>query len=133
MQYVVLLGRILYSAIFILASVGHFSPQAIKYAGYMGVPIPMVLVPISGLLALVGGLSILVGYRARWGAWLIVVFLVFITLWMHRFWNLPDPTMASIQEVMFLKNLSMLGAALLITYFGSGPMSLDKMKRISFK
>ena len=57
----------------------HFSGQTIAYAASQGVPLPSILVPFSGLLALVGGLSILLGYRAKIGAWLIAVFLVGVT------------------------------------------------------
>jgi len=125
MKYVVLLGRALYAAIFIIAGPGHFSAGTISYAAHQGVPMASIVVPLSGLMALIGGLSILVGYFARYGAWLIVIFLVPVTLIMHRFWGIPNPSMAQIQQIMFMKNLSMLGAALLITHFGSGPFSFD--------
>lgn len=126
MKYIVLLGRILYSAIFIIASFGHFSKNVIAYAASAGVPMADVLVPVSGIIALLGGLSILLGYKARLGACLLVIFLLPVTFMIHTFWRIEDPMMASIQQAMFLKNLSMLGAALLIAYFGSGPCSLDK-------
>ncbi len=125
MKYLVLLGRALYAAIFIIAGPGHFSAGTISYAAHQGVPMASVVVPLSGLMALVGGLSILVGYSARYGAWLIVFFLVPVTLIMHRFWGIPNPAMAQVQQIMFMKNLSMLGAALLIAYFGPGPLSID--------
>jgi putative oxidoreductase len=108
-----------------MSSFGHFSPQVIGYAAQQGVPLAGLLVPLSGLIALVGGLSILFGYRARIGAWLLVLFLVPVTLMMHRFWDVADPMMAQIEQSMFMKNLSMLGGALLIAYFGAGPFSLD--------
>ncbi len=126
MQYLVLLGRILYSAIFILSSFKHFSSETFGYAASQGVPIPFILVPLSGILAFLGGLSILIGYKARYGAWLLVLFLIPVTLMMHQFWGVSDAATAQIQQIMFMKNLSMLGAALLIAYFGSGPFSVDK-------
>lgn len=129
MKYGVLVGRILYSWIFIKASFGHFSQQTIGYAASQGVPMASVLVPISGILALAGGLSILFGYKARSGAWLLVLFLVPVTVMMHKFWGLADPMAARMQQVMFMKNLSMLGAALLIAHFGSGPLSADSRVR----
>lgn len=61
MRYVVLIGRILYSAIFILSSISHFFPATIKYAASYGVPLPYILVPLSGVIALLGGLSVLLG------------------------------------------------------------------------
>jgi putative oxidoreductase len=47
---------------------------------------------------------------------------------MHKFWGITDPMMQQMQMVMFMKNLTMLGGALLITQFGSGPWSLDARK-----
>jgi putative oxidoreductase len=125
MKYIVLLGRILYSAMFIKSASGHFTGQMIGYASAHGVPAASFLVPFSGVLALVGGISILLGYKAKWGAWLIVIFLIPVTFMMHAFWKETDPMQTQIQMAMFLKNISMLGAAFLISYFGSGPLSLD--------
>jgi len=125
MRFVTLVGRVLFAAIFLAAPLGHFSQQTIAYAAQQGVPGAQWLVPLSGLIALVGGLSVLLGYQARIGAWLLVLFLVPVTLTMHNFWAVQDPMMAQIQQAMFFKNLSMLGGALLITRFGAGPLSLD--------
>jgi putative oxidoreductase len=44
---------------------------------------------------------------------------------MHKFWTVTDPMMAQIQIILFMKNVSMLGGALLISQFGAGPFSLD--------
>ena len=76
-----------------------------------------------------GGISILLGYRVRIGAWLLVLFLIPVTVMMHNFWAVSDPMMAQIQLAMFLKNLSLLGGALLLAYFGPGPLSLDAARR----
>ena len=122
---VTLAGRILFSAIFIMSGFLHFSSQEIAYAAQAGVPTPGLLVPASGILALAGGVSILLGYRAKIGAWLLVLFLVPVTLMMHNFWAVKNPMMAQIQMAMFLKNVTMLGGALLISQFGAGPLSLD--------
>lgn len=125
MKYMVLLGRILYSAIFISAAPGHFTSGTIIYATSKGLPLASILVPLSGIITLLGGLSILIGYKARYGAWLLVLFLVPVTIMMHNFWAIAEPMAARIQYLIFMKNVSMLGAALLITYFGSGPLSSD--------
>jgi putative oxidoreductase len=124
-RYLVPVGRALFSVIFVMASLSHFSAQSIGYAASQGVPFPSLLVPLSGLIALAGGLSIALGYRAKLGAWLIVLFLVPVTLTMHRFWGVSDPMAAMMQQVMFMKNVALLGGALLVTYFGAGPVSLD--------
>ena len=59
------------------------------------------------------------------GMALLVLFLVPVTLMMHGFWAVTDPAAQSVQQIMFMKNVSMLGGALLIAYFGAGPVSLD--------
>lgn len=122
--FIALLGRIFYSYIFISSSLNHFSEGAIQYAASKGVPFPEYLVPLSGIIAFLGGLSILLGIKAKCGAWLIVLFLVPVTLMMHQFWGI-DQSAAGTQYLFFVKNLSMLGAALLITQVGPGPWSVD--------
>ena len=122
---VVFAGRLFFSFIFLLAASNHFAHQTIAYAAAQGVPLASIAVPVSGVIALAGGLSILLGYHARIGAWLIALFLVGVTPMMHNFWAVKDPMMAQMQMIMFLKNISMLGGALLISQFGAGPWSLD--------
>jgi putative oxidoreductase len=126
---IVAAGRLLYVAIFLMSGLTHFTAKPIAYAAAAGVPFPSLAVPASGVLALAGALSILLGYRARIGAWLLVLFLVPVTLMMHNFWVVKDPMMAQIQIAMFMKNLSMLGGALLISQFGAGPWSLDARQK----
>ena len=122
---VVVLGRFFFALIFLLAGANHFNRQTIGYAASQGVPLASIAVPLSGVLAIAGGLSILLGYRAKLGAWLIVLFLIPLTLMMHKFWTVTDPIMAQIQMILFMKNVSMVGGALLISHFGAGPFSLD--------
>jgi putative oxidoreductase len=57
------------------------------------------------------------------------VFLIPVTLAMHNFWAVKDPMTAQIQMAMFVKNMSMLGGALLISQFGAGPLSLDAKRK----
>lgn len=128
-RYVVPVGRALLVAIFLFGVPGHFTPAYAQYAAQAGVPMPQILVPLAGILMLAGGLSVLLGYRAKLGAWLLVLFLVPVTLTMHKFWAESDPMMAQMQMAMFMKNVSILGAALLITHFGAGPVSLDARAR----
>jgi putative oxidoreductase len=122
---IVFLGRLFFVLIFLMSGPRHFLSQTIAYAASQGVPMASIAVPFSGLLAVIGGLLILLGFRARIGAWLIALFLVGVTPMMHKFWAISDPMIHQTQFVMFMKNLAMLGAALLISQFGSGPWSLD--------
>ena len=128
MRYIVPLGRILFALIFISAASRHFTHEGIQHAADLGVPAAGLLVPVSGFMALFGGLSIATGFKTKWGAWALVAFLLPVTFSMHAYWQLHDATSIHIQKAMFSKNLSMLGAALLIAYFGPGPFSIDGLK-----
>ena len=118
-------ARAFYAAIFLSAGLSHFNPGTIAYAASTGLPFASFLVPASGVLALHGGLSILTGWHARLGAAALVAFLVPVTLSMHAFWAVKDPMAAGMQYAMFMKNVGLLGGALLIAHFGAGPFSLD--------
>jgi putative oxidoreductase len=132
LRVIVPVGRVLFSLVFLMTALSHFSSATVAYAAARGVPWPSVLVPLSGVIAVIGGLSVALGYHARLGAWLLVIFLVPVTLLMHAFWRVPDPMWAQIQLVNFMKNLSMLGAALMVAYFGGGPLSIDR-RRLSVR
>ncbi|TGK00971.1 DoxX family protein [Leptospira semungkisensis] len=125
MELLPLVGRILFAAIFVLAGPGHFTSERISHASDLGVPLASILVPLSGVIAFVGGLSVILGYKAKFGALLLILFLVPVTFMMHQFWGISDPLQAQIQKVMFIKNISLLGGAILIAYFGSGPYSAE--------
>jgi putative oxidoreductase len=126
---IVLAGRILFSLIFVTAGPTLLLPPAAQIAMQHGVPLAHILVPIAGVIATLGGLSVLLGYHAKIGAWLIVIFLVVVTPTMHNFWAVADPMVAKDQMAHFMKNLSMLGGALLLTQFGAGPWSLDARRK----
>jgi putative oxidoreductase len=125
MRYLSLPGRILFALIFILSGFSDFEARTIAYAASHGVPAAHVLVPLAGILALVGGLLIAVGFATRLGALLLVLFLVPVTLMMHNFWAVADPAMRQMQLINFLKNLGLLGGALVILTFGAGALSVD--------
>ena len=93
---VVVLGRFFFTLIFLFAAPNHFTKQTIAFSASQGVPLASILVPLSGVVAIAGGLSILLGYRAKLGAWLIVLFLIPVTLMLHKFWTVSDPMMAQI-------------------------------------
>lgn len=115
----------LFSAIFLLSAPGHFTRGAIQMAAEHGVPLANVFVPLSGVIALLGGLSILLGYHARIGGLLIVLFLVPVTLKMHDFWAYDNPQERMMQQINFMKNMAMCGGAVLLAHFGAGAYSLD--------
>jgi putative oxidoreductase len=125
MPITLLAARILFATIFILAAPRHFTAEAISHAADLGVPWPRLAVPLSGVIALAGGLGVLLGYQTRWSALALIVFLVPVTLGMHAFWRIADPAQRHIQLAMFMKNVALIGGALALAAAGAGRYSLD--------
>src|SRR5581483_11224771 len=88
-------------------------------------PLASLAVPASGILALLGGLSVALGFKARWGALALIAFLVPVTFMMHNFWAVTDPMMHQLQMANFMKNLALIGGALTFAVRGAGAYSLD--------
>jgi putative oxidoreductase len=122
-----LLGRLLLGTIFFMAAVGnkipHFSDVA-KVMDSAGVPAPQLLLVGAIVFLIAGSLSVVLGYKARIGALLLLTFLVLASYYFHPFWKLEGQAQQE-QMIQFMKNLSMMGAMLFIVANGSGPMSLD--------
>jgi putative oxidoreductase len=127
MRYVALAARQLFAVTFIIASAGHFTADTIASAARHGVPLAGLLVPLSGLIALAGGLSLVFGYHVKLGACLLMVFLVPVTLMMHNFWAASDAAMFQQQLLLFVRNTMLMGAAMFVVHFGGGSLSLDAL------
>lgn len=132
MKYIPLIGRFFYAFIFISSGFSTlFKLSAVsKFAASMGVPLPFVSVLIAHLMILVGGLSILLGYKVKIGSILLMIFLVPTTLIIHKFWGINDAMAAQEQMINFFKNISMFGGALIFFYFGTGPFSIEKQPEL---
>ena len=137
-----LVGRILLALIFLMSAVGNKIPNFSAVADLMksqGVPLPSVLLTGAIVFLLVGSLSIVLVFKARIGATLLLVFLVLATYFFHDFWTWPEDTMwilssnsdvkmpvQQVEMISFMKNLALMGAMLFIVANGAGPMSLDE-------
>lgn len=126
---VLLLGRVLLGAIFVLAAPRHFTQEAIHHAADFGVPLAAALVPLSGVMAVAGGLGVLVGFRTKLGVALLLAFLVPVTCMMHPFWHVAEAREAHVQLAMFIKNVSIAGGLLVLGQIGPGRFSLDARRR----
>lgn len=123
---VALVGRILLALIFIISGYGKIGGYA-GTAGYMaskGMPLVDVLLPLTILVELGGGLLVAIGWKARWAAALIFLFLIPVTLVFHNPLGLA-PAEAQQQMINLLKNLSIMGGMLGVFAFGPGGYSLD--------
>ncbi|MEW4453217.1 DoxX family protein [Bremerella sp. JC817] len=122
-------GRLFIVTIFIMSALGNKIPQfssVVEYMASEGVPAPQVMLAGAIVFLIVGGLSILLGFYARFGAILLFTFLVLATYFFHDFWTFEGEA-AQMQTIQFMKNLSMMGTMLFIMAVGSGPWSLDKV------
>ncbi len=115
MDIAFLIGRIVLGVYYLFNAFNHFRNlnMLAGYAGSKGVPSPKLAVAGTGLLLLLGGLSILLGYQPTIGVILIVVFLVPVAFMMHNFWAVQDPQMKMVEMVNFTKNLALAASALM--------------------
>ncbi|MEO5642193.1 MAG: DoxX family protein [Bacteroidia bacterium] len=125
-----LFGRVIFGGVFLKDAVEHFTPTMIQEAEQKGMFLPYILIPLSGLVALVGALFIIFGFKTKFGAGLIVKVLIPVTVVMHDFWNFSTPHTIGIEFDEFVKNLGLIGAAFILMYFGGGPITFDaKLKK----
>ena len=106
-------GRVMLSAIFLLSAVGnkipHFKDVA-KLMGEKGIPAPQLMLVGAIVFLIAGSLSVIVGFKPRIGATLLLIFLVLATYYFHDFWNVTDPAVKQDQMIHFLKNVGLMGA-----------------------
>ena len=116
MDIAFLIGRIIVGVYYLFNASSHFM-QLNMMAGYAeskGVPAPKLAVIGSGVLLLVGGLSILLGFLPLLGVIALVLFYLPVTFMMHAFWTVEDPQMKMAEMVNFTKNLALIGSALML-------------------
>ena len=127
-QIAPLFGRILIAFIFIPAGIMKITGFA-GTAGYMaskGLPMVNILLVLTIIIELGGGIMILLGWRASEAALVIFLFLIPVSIVFHGYWNIEDP--GGVQMRMFMKNMGIMGGLLVIAGMGSGPLSLGGNK-----
>jgi len=125
---VTLLGRIMLSLIFLMSAAGNKIPQFNQVAEFMsseGVPAAKLMLAGAIVFLLLGSFSIILGFKARIGASLLLVFLLLATYFFHDFWTLEDAQAKQEEMIQFMKNMALMGAMLMIMANGAGACSLD--------
>lgn len=115
MDVVLLIGRILFVSVFIVSGATvHLLKwrDGVAYARMKNVPAPELLVPASGVMAVVGGILVALGLWADLGALLLAAFVFPVAFWMHAFWTVDDPMQRAMEQAHFLKDVALGGAAL---------------------
>ncbi|TPI51487.1 MULTISPECIES: DoxX family protein [unclassified Mesorhizobium] len=117
----ILLGRILLAAIFLLSGFGKLTAISgtAGYFGAMGLPVPTVTAVVVGLIELLGGLAVLLGFQTRIAAWVLAIFTIATALVAHTGWADQN------QMIHFMKNLAITGGFLLLASSGAGAYSID--------
>ncbi|RTM08049.1 MAG: DoxX family protein [Hyphomicrobiales bacterium] len=117
----ILLGRILLAVIFLLSGFGKLTAISgtAAYFGALGLPVPTVTAVLVGLIELLGGIAVLVGFQTRIVAWVLAIFTIATGLVAHTGWA------DQMQMIQFLKNLAITGGFLLLASSGAGAYSID--------
>ena len=129
---ITVIGRIMLSMIFLMSAVGNKVPNFNQVAGYMaseGVPAAQLMLVGAIVFLIAGSVSVIVGFKARIGATLLLIFLVLATYFFHDFWTFEDAAEKQQQMIQFMKNMALMGAMIFVIANGSGPMSLDTKGR----
>jgi putative oxidoreductase len=127
--YMAPVGRLLLSGIFLMSGVQKLmawqeTAASMEREGMMLVPL---FLAAAATLEIVGGLSVLLGIQARWGAALLALFLIPVTLIFHDFWTYHgEEAMNQMQH--FTKNFTILGGLLMVVALGAGPLSFDQSR-----
>ncbi|MEU6890794.1 DoxX family membrane protein [Streptomyces sp. NPDC046557] len=119
MDVLVLIGRLLFVALFTASAVGHLTKTK-AMAGYTasrGLPFPVAATLGSGLVMLVGSVSVGVGLWADLGALLLAAFSFAAALLMHGFWKEQEPQARQMEQIQFSKDMALGGAALVMFAF----------------
>lgn len=127
MEFLLLVGRIIFGGFFIVSGINHFTNAGMMsgYAKSKNVPAAYLAVVGTGVMLVLGGLSVLLGLFPVLGLILLIVFLIPTSVLIHNFWTVQDPQARVAEQVNFLKNLALTGAALALMYGASDwPLAL---------
>lgn len=122
-----LAGRVLLAHIFVLSGYSKivgFAGTA-KYMASKGMPMVEVLLVGAIVIELIGGLMLAVGWKARWAAWAIFLFVLVLSPIFHPFWAVPSEQVV-MQTIQLQKNLAIMGGMLYVAFMGPGKLSFDK-------
>jgi putative oxidoreductase len=125
-----LAGRILLALMFVLAGFSKIAGFA-GTVGYMqskGMPAAEVLAALTILLEVGGGLALMFGFQTRWAALALAAFTLLASMIFHNFWAVAE-AQKMVQNLMFMKNVSIIGGMLVLGAFGPGAWSLDARRR----
>ena len=129
MDIVFLIGRFIFAGFWLFAGIGHFKNLngMHEYAKAKGTPFPKLAVVGTGVILLVGGLSMLLGLYPVIGIALLIIFLLGVSVQIHDFWKVTEPQKKEAEMINFTKNMALIGALLMLLLLPQPwPMSLGR-------
>lgn len=119
---VLLLGRILFSLVFLGSGIGHLTQTegSAQYAAYKKVPSAKLAVQVSGVLMILGAAAVILGIWMDLAGLLLAILVLLMAFMMHRFWEETDAQTKQVEMAQFMKNVSIAGAGLIISTFSFG-------------
>jgi putative oxidoreductase len=122
-----LLARVFMASLFLVAGTRKLLTYAatVGYMAKLGFPAPGVAAAVAIAIEFGASLMLLTGWRTRWAAWVLVVFVAVATAMAHRFWEFDQAQFGN-QLNHFLKNIAIIGGLFFVATFGPGRMALDK-------
>ena len=121
-----LTGRVLLALLFLPAGIGKIGGFAgtVGYIGSVGLPLPQLAAVLAIVVEVGGGLALLAGYGTRLAALALALFTLVASFLFHNFWAVP-PEQVMMQQLMFFKNIAVVGGLLVLAAHGAGAYSVD--------
>ncbi len=124
-----LMGRLLLAALFLPAGLSKLSgfEGTVDYIGSVGLPLPTVAAGAALALEILGSVALIVGFQTRIVAAVLAVFTCVASIFFHAFW-VAAPEQAFVQQLLFFKNIGVIGGLLVLASSGAGAWSIDSKK-----
>ncbi len=124
-----LMGRLLLAALFLPAGLSKLSgfEGTVDYIGSVGLPLPTVAAGAALALEILGSVALIVGFQTRIVAAVLAVFTCVASIFFHAFWA-AAPEQAFVQQLLFFKNIGVIGGLLVLASSGAGAWSIDSRK-----
>ncbi len=125
-----LVGRLLLALLFLPAGISKIGGFAgtVGYIGSKGLPMPELGAVIAIVVEVLGGLALIAGFGTRVAALVLSAFTLVATVFFHAYWAVPAE-MQMVQQLMFFKNIAVVGGLLVLAAFGAGGWSLDAKRQ----
>ena len=125
-----LIGRLLLAVLFLPAGLAKLSgfEGTVGYIASVGLPLPSVAAAVAVALEILGSLALIIGFQTRIVAAVLAVFTLVASIFFHVFWS-AAPDQAFVQQLLFFKNIGVIGGLLVLVSSGAGAWSLDAKKQ----